>query len=51
MPQESQSPSPQPDTGMSPVPVEQLDADNSQAPLATETLIEEISIDGMCGVY
>ncbi|HWF82731.1 MAG TPA: mycofactocin precursor MftA [Streptosporangiaceae bacterium] len=27
------------------------DQDGAQAPLTEELLVEEISIDGMCGVY
>jgi mycofactocin precursor len=33
-------------------PIATVDArSNEEAPLVEETLIEEVSIDGMCGVY
>ncbi len=36
----------------SPVPVEDLrDTAEDEATLTAEALIEEVSIDGMCGVY
>jgi mycofactocin precursor peptide MftA len=32
-------------------PNQQTDADQEDQELVTETLVEEVSIDGMCGVY
>ncbi|WP_344423309.1 mycofactocin precursor MftA [Pseudonocardia ailaonensis] len=32
-------------------PVDQQSAQVEDAPVVEETLVEEVSIDGMCGVY
>ena len=31
--------------------MEHVDNEKSDAEIVTETLVEEVSIDGMCGVY
>lgn len=32
-------------------PIEQNQSEQDTAPVIDETLVEEVSIDGMCGVY
>ncbi|MEA5360431.1 mycofactocin precursor MftA [Amycolatopsis sp., V23-08] len=33
------------------IPATEADADAAETPVAEELLVEEVSIDGMCGVY
>ena len=36
---------------LAPEIVSEPDQDDAEAPLTEELLVEEVSIDGMCGVY